>query len=438
MSITETSAGLDVTIPPQIDDGAGAYPRPLNEDARLHALHALNILDTPPDERFDRIVRLAAKYFRVPMVRITFVDHDRTWYKARVGGSSSSEGPRDIGICSHTIMTDDVLVTHDLTKDCRFRNSPQVVGGAGLRFYAGAPITLDEGMRVGSICIIDVKPHPDFSDDDREFLKDLAQIVVDELELHKQIANRDASLKNVKRQVAAASNAKKRFMDVIGHELRTPLVHVLGFSKILADQQFGELGNRQYVDHARSLYRSAEQLEGLIERVLHYSSAEVGELRLAETAFELKALTAKCLELVGVRSQVAGVEVVLSLDEQAARSIFADEVQISEAVVQMLDKAISVSTFGTVVELNICSSQEGGVCIRILDRGPGVETNGIAKPENLLSGDIGEVPEPAGSDNLSLSVARAVFELHGGNLHIIDRPGGGAVVEAVLPVYRNR
>ena len=161
------------------------YPVPSNETQRLQSLLDLGILDTPPDERFDRIVRLASGHFDMPVCRVSFVDVDRNWFKASVG-MAVSQAPRAIAICSHAIMEDGVLVSRDLAEDPRFSNSPQVTGGPKFRFYAGAPIILGDGMRVGSLCIMDKQPHPEFTQDDAVYLADLAAIVTHELELHRR------------------------------------------------------------------------------------------------------------------------------------------------------------------------------------------------------------------------------------------------------------
>ncbi len=403
----------------------------------MNALRTLNILDTPSDERFDRIARLAATHFGTPLARITFVDEDRTWYKACFG-TKAVESPREIAICAHTVMTNEVLVSGDLSKDPMFCNSPQVVGEPNLRFYAGAPITLQNGMRVGSLCIIDIKPRHDFSVADRAFLTDLAQIAVHELELHAQISRRDRSLQDAARQIETARGAKQRFLSLVSHELKTPLNHVLGFGRILAGQALGSLGNEQYVDYARCICQSGERLEGLISRLLTHSSAEAGELRLAETTITTASLASKCRGLMALQSSAAGVAVDISISESAPAGIFADEVQVEEVVVQLLDNAIAFSPAGTSVELSVESAKNGGARIRILDRGPGVEPAKVERVMTAFAQGDESLSRSHEGIGLGLPMARAILELHGGTLTLGHRPGGGTIVEAVFPAHRNR
>lgn len=424
----------DQPLTPGADDTH--FPVPLNEEARLSALRELGILDTPTDERFDRIARLAARHFGTPLARITFVDRDRTWYKACFG-IEAVESPREIAICAHTVMSNEVLVSCDLASDPMFRDSPQVTGAPHLRFYAGAPITLADGMRVGSLCIIDVEPRDDFSSEDRAFLTDLAEIAVHELELHKQIANRDRSLQDTEQRLELARDAKKRFLSLVSHELKTPLNHILGFGRILADEGLGPLGNANYVDYASSVCQSAERLEGLIGRVLSYSSAEAGELRLEETQIDIAVMIAKCRSLVDLQSKSADVEVAISISSNVPEGLFADEVQVEEVVVQILDNAIAFSPGGGTVQLSVATSQGGGVTIGVFDRGPGVEAGEIDRVMIAFTQGDESLSRSHDGIGLGLPLARAIMELHGGTLALTERQGGGTLVEAAFPARRS-
>ena len=130
---------------------------PANEQQRLAALYELLLLDTPPEQRFDTIVEFAASEFDVPICLITLLDHDRQWFKARVGLDACSTG-RDISFCGHAILQSDVLVIADAALDARFADNPLVTSDPNIRFYAGAPLILPSGMAVGTLCIIDTAP----------------------------------------------------------------------------------------------------------------------------------------------------------------------------------------------------------------------------------------------------------------------------------------
>jgi len=129
---------------------------PTDEAARLATLHALRILDTPPEERFDRITRLAAAFFGVPIALVTFVDEARVWFKS-IQGLPVSEIPREQSLCRYSITADGLCVVEDTRQDPCFADNPLVCGAPHLAFYAGRALDVD-GQKLGNFCIIDTKP----------------------------------------------------------------------------------------------------------------------------------------------------------------------------------------------------------------------------------------------------------------------------------------
>lgn len=127
------------------------------ERFRLEALDALMILDTSPEDRFDRVVRFAAAELDTPISLISFVDAHRQWFKAKVG-LAVSETSRDVAFCAHAINSDEIFVVEDACADPRFAANPLVTGDPHIRFYAGAPISSPSGARLGTLCVIDTRP----------------------------------------------------------------------------------------------------------------------------------------------------------------------------------------------------------------------------------------------------------------------------------------
>lgn len=154
-------------------------PIPANESTRLAALRKTQLLDTPLEERFERITRLVCRLLDVPTASISLVDETRQWFKS-VQGSDLTETPRKVAFCSHTILSDEILVVPDATDDVRFSDNPLVTGSENVKFYAGHPLKAADGSRVGVLCAIDHKPRG-FSEQDRETLRDLAALAEAEL-----------------------------------------------------------------------------------------------------------------------------------------------------------------------------------------------------------------------------------------------------------------
>ena len=153
---------------------------PTNEPARLATLRRLDILDTPPEERFDRVTRLAKRALDVPIALVSLVDADRQWFKSRVG-LDASETPRDISFCGHAILGEDIFIVPDALSDQRFHDNPLVVGQPQIRFYAGCPIRASDGAKLGTLCIIDRRPRT-LEAAEHELLRDLASLVEQELD----------------------------------------------------------------------------------------------------------------------------------------------------------------------------------------------------------------------------------------------------------------
>ncbi len=154
---------------------------PSDETKRVSELRRYEILDTPPEDAFDRLVAIAAGLFQVPMSAISLVDQGRVWFKAR-HGTQMTEVARDGSLCALLIEGSDVLVVPDTTKDSRTSGHPMVRARNGIRFYAGAPLRTQQGLNIGAICIFDSTPR-DFSESQRAALKSLAAIVMDQLDL---------------------------------------------------------------------------------------------------------------------------------------------------------------------------------------------------------------------------------------------------------------
>lgn len=152
---------------------------PANEADRLDALCSLGILDTVAEERYDRITRIAQTLFAVPIALVSLVDLNRQWFKSHQG-LAATETPRNISFCGHAILGDEVFVINDATRDVRFADNPLVTGELHLRFYAGVPLALPGGQKIGTLCIIDQRPR-EFSDEQRGMLRDLASWVQSEL-----------------------------------------------------------------------------------------------------------------------------------------------------------------------------------------------------------------------------------------------------------------
>ncbi|MBX3232387.1 MAG: PAS domain-containing protein [Labilithrix sp.] len=162
------------------------------ERARLRVLADYAIMDTAPDEALDEIVQVAAAICDVPVALVSFVDETRQWFKAKTG-LNANETPRDVAFCAQAIQSDDdVFTVRDARDDERFKTNPLVVGEPHVVFYAGAPLTVADGVKLGTLCVIDRRPR-ELTPSQRDALKKLSKAVVRYLETRKQALLREAS-----------------------------------------------------------------------------------------------------------------------------------------------------------------------------------------------------------------------------------------------------
>lgn len=155
--------------------------RDLAEDNRLVELHRFNILDTPPEEGFDRVTRLTLNLFEVPIAFISFVDDSREWFKSRIG-FETAQVSRDMSFGRQVIRSNDLLIVPDTRFATYLARTPLVLDDTEVRFYAGAPLVVSNGQRLGTLSIADTAPRAGLSSEDRRKLSDLAAIIVDQLE----------------------------------------------------------------------------------------------------------------------------------------------------------------------------------------------------------------------------------------------------------------
>lgn len=161
----------------------GVKAVPENDNSRVEALRRYRILDTPPEESFNNVARLATQFFNVPIAIITFVDTDRVFLKANIGVNAEINNPRTTSLCTLVMLNDEVTIFEDITNmDPCLIGDPILIAELGFKFYAGAPIKTPDGFSIGTIGLIGLEPRS-FSAKEAEMLTGLSKIVMDEIEL---------------------------------------------------------------------------------------------------------------------------------------------------------------------------------------------------------------------------------------------------------------
>ena len=173
------------------------------EISRLEIIRKRKILDSPYESLFNTITRATSEIFNAPIALISFIEEDRHWFKPNVGLDGKEHLPLEMSFCSHTINSDGIFVVHDATVDERFKKNPLVIGEPYIKFFAGAPISLPMGEKIGSICVMDTNLN-EFNEYKKAALEGFAKVISNALTIH------DVHTRAVLGNAALESTLKKK------------------------------------------------------------------------------------------------------------------------------------------------------------------------------------------------------------------------------------
>jgi signal transduction histidine kinase len=399
---------------------------PEREAIRLAAIERYEIFDTPPEETFDRIVSIASAVFGTRMAAITLVDRERSWHKAEVG-FGVSEMPRADEMCDTVISQDGVLVINDAREAPREIVLPMLK--LGLRFYAGAPLRTYDGVKIGTVCVVDPEPH-EVTEEQKQILRDLTRIVIDELELRlaaRRMAEADAELRRLNQELEAINRNKSEFLASMSHELRTPLNGILGASELLGQGLFGELNAKQQ-EYVGDIHSSGTHLLRLIDDVLDLARIEAGQFELKREQIDAASLMHACAAVVRGLASSRSLEMTITPPAEELH-LSVDERRITQVACNLLSNALKFSPPEGKVSFK--AWREGNTAVFLVeDEGPGIPKE--------LQGRIFEQFFRAASDHegtgLGLPLARQLLELHGGRIWVDSEPGNGSRFYFSMPL----
>ncbi len=365
---------------------------PDNEVERMAALLDLEILDTEREAVFDRITRLASRIIDTPVFLITFVEGDRQWFKS-VRGWDLTEGPRESSFCGHAIHHDEVMMVPDALDDPRFVDNPLVTGELGLRFYAGAPLILRDGIRLGTLCAIDTKPRQ-LEPGQLDALRDLAAVVVDELGLRKGLrvqAEITIDLREQATELQHANQALEQYVNMASHDLRAPVQNLVNLADLAVLDTKGEI--RELVEPMR---HSAVEMEELVLGYGRLASLTRGRLELINVS-----------ELIEQAYEASGR--VVKLKQCGDAALLCDAVLVSQALVNLFQNVDKYGVEGCVT----VETTNGDDFVDIAVSNPVKAT--FAVDQSVFAPFKRLVTEGKGS-GLGLSIVDRVAQLHDGSV----------------------
>ena len=425
-------------------------PVPFNEQLRLAVLDGLNVLDGEPDERFDRITRLATRCFDVPIAVISLVGTAHQWFMSSTGLDVAGTD-RDVSFCGHAIMSGDVLVVLDAAANPRFADNPLVTGEPGIRFYAGAPLVTEKGFRLGTLCLIDRKPRDAFGAADRATLSDLAMMVMEEMyrgcaqsgmaghgapEGTPDPARGSPASESFRRfERSQAQEAQLLFIASLSHELRTPLNAIIGFSEVLQRELFGPIDNARYLEYAQHINASGAHLSQFVDSVLDYVKAERGEVCPHDDWIDLCESVHSCRNMFVEQLRGGDLQFLWKAPEDLPL-LKADPQLVLQMLVNLVGNSIKFTPSDGQIHVAAGLEPDGGLTVSVSDTGVGIAEEDL----RICLVPFGQARNPMMPDRrgtgLGLSLTRRFVELHDGALSIESRPGVGTTVRLHFPAYR--
>jgi len=383
----------------------------------------LGILDTPAEEHFDAITRVAASLLQAPIALLNFIDETREWCKSAWGMEPRSV-KREESLCAHALLTNDFLVIPDATADEEFRTHPQVVGERNVVFYVGAVLKASDGTALGTLCVIAHEPR-NLSESERATLKTLAEHAV----LHLEKRQASAELLEMRRRLDEAEHHQEEFLAMLAHELRAPLAPIQTGIAIL-DRPEATDADRAW---AREIVRRhVGQMGHIVDDLLSTSLATTGVMQLNPEPVAVKKLIETAIELTNAAIVDRGHMVSTSVSDSLYAS--ADLTQSSIVVANVIENAAIYTPENGRIHLT-AEGDDLNVFIRVADNGIGIAPEEIDEIFQLFKQGKRPLARSVGGMGLGLTLARKLAELHGGTL-VARSEGIGRGSEFTLTLRR--
>lgn len=421
-------------------------PKPINEAERLATLHALKILDTPPEERFDRLTRLATRTFRVPIALISLIDEDRQWFKS-CQGLPILETSRDISFCGHAILQEKPTVIPDALLDPRFCDNPLVVGPPYIRFYAGQPLHAPNGLKLGTLCIIDQEPRQ-FEEDDLSALKDLGALVEEELAITSLVNAYRTSEADIEIQ-KELNRIKDQSLSIASHELRNPLTTIRGFAQLLqinlakGQKAISEGKFTFFDDFERTIWkvdtilRQANRMDRLVREILDVSQIQKNNSLSINRQPNIN-LVDLVTRLVEQQEQSwPGYTVKLVIQDEPSQGNW-DEERIEQVLVNLINNAAKFSPVDSHIEIGVKFSlpEEGdtfGAICWVKDEGYGIDERDRDHLFELFYQAKDRLITKNDGLGLGLFISNQIILQHGGRMWLESKLEEGSTFYFFLP-----
>ena len=393
---------------------------PFDEVERLRAVIRYDILDTPPEETYDRITRLAARIFQVPAALIGILDDDRIWFKSRYG-LELTEAPRNTGpLAAVLLQKEPFFIDVDDTSGTPVLALPASGGEYGdARFCAGVPLTTPDGFTVGALLLVDTKPRA-FDTAELASLEDLAALIMEQLKLRLAAVASKSKLEDIKSSGDNVGLAHKEFATTLVHELRSPLNSILGFAQLLEieNPSSSQLGWIKQILHAG--WHQASLIEDFYK--LAVEKSEQKALRME--SLPLFDILDECYMMMKPQALLKSIHLRVLRNEDCP-AVYADRTKLKQVLINLLSNAIKYTLDGGKVTIQWENSFPDRTRISIRDTGIGIaaeKMDELFEPYNRLGQEAGS-EEGMG---IGLTVTKKLVEIMDGTIGVTSTEGAGS------------
>lgn len=390
-----------------------------SEEQRLRAMEQYPFDFDQEEKQFDEITEMAAAICNMPIAYISIVELDKQRFKSKVG-FEMKESMRDVSFCQYTIQSDSILEIPDTHKHPLFSNNPLVVNEPRIRFYAGAPLINSDGIKLGSLCVVDKKPGK-LTLKQRKMLEQLADITVSLFELKR----RERDLQQAKQHADDLTRAKGNFLSTMSHEIRTPLNGILGISSILMQDNPGA-HQRQYLETLRF---SAHNLMAIVNDILDFSKIDAGRIRLESIPFNLYELLNNIRTSHLPRVDEKKIKLEFMPDPALPRNIIGDPVRLTQILNNLVANAVKFTEEGSVTIAAYPKSEADNrvtIGFSVADTGIGIPEEQQKIIFDRFSQGDGSITRKFGGTGLGLAITSRLLELLGSSIQLNSQPGAGS------------
>ncbi|MEO9892923.1 ATP-binding protein [Aurantibacter sp.] len=383
------------------------------EKERLKDLESYSILDTISESDYDNITAIASEICGTKISLISLIDKDRQWFKS-CHNLDATETPRDLAFCAHAINDpDNVLIVQDARQDERFHDNPLVTGGPEVIFYAGVPLISDNGLPLGTLCVIDDKPKL-LSQSQIQSLTALGNQVMNILNLRKT----KISLEKTQKTLEEKNQELERFAFLAAHDLKSPLTHINGFSQLLI-KQYGDKLDDDGKEMLNLMAKSSEKLRTLITGLLDYSRSESV---LSENKMQIN-LEELIKDINGLFSFENNMVLNLST---LLNEVSTNRAALEQVLINLVTNAIKYNDKEKVeIEIGL-SDTDTHYKFYVEDNGPGIAIENQKKIFEIFNVFAKEDKFGVSGNGIGLATVKKIVEKSGGQINVKSEIGKGA------------